>query len=160
MKEKIKNYLKEHKIEYIVHEHQAVFTVKESKKIKTKIQGVICKNLFLKERKERKYYLVVLPGEKRLNIKELRDKIQTKDLTFASSEELKEILNLTPGSVSILGLINDKEHEAELIIDKEINEAKKLNFHPNINTESIELNKENFHKLLKTFNNKISILTL
>src|SRR3989344_166488 len=157
MKEKIKNYLKEHKIEYIVHEHQAVFTVEESKKIKTKIQGGICKNLFLKERKERKYYLVVLPGEKRLNIKELRDKIQAKDLTFASSEELKEILNLTPGSVSILGLINDKEHEAELIIDKEINEAKKLNFHPNINTESIELNKENFHKLLKTFNNKISI---
>src|SRR3989338_3335329 len=121
----LKSYLEKNKIEYKVYKHTAVFTVEQSKNIKAKIPGRHTKCLFLKDEKDR-FYLVALPAEKRLNIKYLKNKFKIKDLHFASPEGLKKELNLTPGSVSIFGMIYAKN--VYLIIDKELWQADEVSF--------------------------------
>lgn len=158
----IKEYLKNLKIEYKAYIHPAVYTVAESEKHKIELKSPINKTLFLKSKKpltenSKKYYLVILPGNKRLNLKELEQKLNEK-ITFASEQELKEILNLYPGAVSPFGLINNKDSKVELIIDKESLTSELISFHPNINTETIELTQQDFKKYLDTLKNKVIII--
>ncbi|MBS3077079.1 prolyl-tRNA synthetase associated domain-containing protein [Candidatus Pacearchaeota archaeon] len=156
---KLKNYLKLHSISYIGHEHEAVFTVEESRKLKQSIPGLHCKCLFLKD-ENKKFYLVALPAEKRLDTKKLKSLLEIKKLNFGSPEELKEKLNLTPGSVSIFGMINSKDSEVVLLIDKEVWDAEKTGFHPNINTSTLELNHEDLEKYYNSLSGEKSILKL
>jgi Ala-tRNA(Pro) deacylase len=151
MDPKLLTYLKDHNLQFIEHKHEAVFTVEESKKLKQKIPGLHCKCLFLKDEKK-KFYLIALPAEKRLDIKKLQLLLQVKKINFGSPEELKEKLNLTPGSVSIFGMINSNNFEVILILDKEVWDAEKTGFHPNINTSTLELN----HSSLEKFYNSIA----
>ena len=115
------------------------------------------KCLFLKDEHER-FYLVVLPAEKRLNMKVLRKKINVRKLHFASPEELKNELHLTPGSVSLFGMIYAQT--VNLIIDKELWDANAVGFHPNINTSTIVVNHENLEKFYKSLRGKKEILEL
>jgi len=146
---KLKSYLEENKIWYNVYPHPAVFTVKESKSIKEKIPGAHTKCLFLKD-ESNSFYLVALPAEKRLDIKSLKTKLNLKELHFASPEELKKELHLTPGSVSIFGMIYSLS--VFLIIDKALWSSALVGFHPNINTSTLVLD----HKNLVKFYNSIS----
>ena len=157
MDENLKQYLEKYNIKYRLYEHSAVFTVAESKSIKQKIPGRHTKCLFLKDN-NKNYYLVAIPADKRLNIKLLKEKLSIKDLHFASPEELKQYLNLTPGSVSIFGLIYTDE--VNLIIDKELWEAKLVGFHPNINTSTIVLEHHNIEKFYNSVNNRKEIIQL
>ncbi len=145
----LKTYLERHNIKYKIYKHPAVFTVAESDKIKTLIPGVRSKNLFLRDEKN-KFYLYCLPGEKRADLKAIKKNLGVKELHFASSEELKKELNLTPGSVSLFGMIHAKN--TRLLIDKEIWEAQEVGFHPNINTATLVIN----HKDLEKFCNNLS----
>lgn len=152
MDQELKDYLKRHNIDYTEHSHPAVFTVEESKKLKEKIPGLHCKCLFLKDNNS-KFYLVALPAQKRLDTKNLRKNLEIKKLNFGSPEELKEKLNLTPGSVSIFGMIYANPDEVTFIIDKQVWEAEISGFHPNINTATLELKHadlEKFYSSLKT----------
>lgn len=157
----IKNYLKKLSINFREYRHAPVFTVEQAKKERTyeNMQGKHCKTLFLKDRKSRNFYLIVLPEYKSLNIAELEKKLNEK-IKFASPENLKQILNLTPGSVSPFGLINDKESKVKIIIDADVWKAEFVNFHPNINTETLEISGEDFHKYINSLKNKIEILDL
>jgi Ala-tRNA(Pro) deacylase len=157
MDPKLNAYLKEHNITFIEHKHPAVFTVEESKKIKQKIPGMHCKCLFLKDNNN-KYYLIALPAEKRLDIKRLQNYLQVKKLNFGSPEKLKEKLNLTPGSVSIFGMIYAKE--VYLIIDKEVWLADKTGFHPNINTATLEILHTDLEKFYGSLSGEKIILEL
>jgi len=157
MDKNLKTYLEKHNIQYKIYKHPAVFTVEESKSIKTKIPGMHTKCLFLKDEKQN-FYLIALSAEKRLNTKSLKDKLRIKDLHFANPEELKQQLNLTPGSVSIFGMIYSKNFF--LIIDKELWNAESVGFHPNINTSTIVLNHENLEKFYNTLNIKKEIMEL
>ncbi len=159
MDKTLKSYLEKHKIEYKIYNHKAVFTVAESRNIKKKIPGRHTKCLFLKDNKNQ-FYLIALPAEKRLNIKLLRNKLQIKDIRFANQEELKQQLNLTPGSVSIFGLIYQSSNSIFLIIDKELWQADEVGFHPNINTSTIILTHENLEKFLNTLNIRKEIMEL
>ena len=153
----LKSYLEKHKIEYKNYKHPAVFTVAESKKIKIDIPALHTKCLFLKDENSQ-FYLVAIPAEKRLNINLLRKKFNLKKLYFASKEELKSELNLTPGSVSIFGMIYSKN--TNLIIDKELWDAESVGFHPNINTSTILLNHENLEKFYNSIDIRKSIIEL
>ena len=159
MEEKLEKYLLRHNIGYVLHRHKAVFTVKESKKEPDiiSIPGLRTKSLFLRD-KEKNFYLVCLPGEKRLDMKNLREKLKVKELHFASPEELKYHLDLTPGSVSIFGMINAKN--VTLIIDEDVWEAEKTGFHPNINTATLEIDKEQLRKFVHSLNCKHIIIKL
>lgn len=143
-------YLEDRKIKYIVHKHPAVFTVEESLKIDKQMPDVFhTKNLFLKDN-AKKFYLVCMHAHDRVDLKTLKDTIgATKKLTFTSSEELKEHLNLSPGSVSLFGMIYATD--VTLILDKKIWDAKKVGFHPNVNTATLELTQKD----LETFYNSL-----
>lgn len=161
MAQNVEEYLKQHNITYIKHSHPPVFSVAEAAIHCKDVPGLACKNLFLKEKETQSpnYFLIILPAEKRLNINALTKILKLKSLTFASSEELLHYLHLTPGSVSPLGLINDTTHKVKVILDQEIWFSSIINFHPNINTASLEFTSEQFHRLMDTFlNEKIIIL--
>ncbi len=143
MESALKDYLAKHHIHYEIYEHPAVFTVAESDKVTQHIPGARSKNLFLYD-EERRYYLICMLGEKRLDMKKLKNHLQVKELHFASPEELKTELYLSPGSVSPLGMIHAKH--TRLLIDKEIWDAKQAGFHPNVNTATLVLDHTDIEK--------------
>ena len=144
--------LDELKIKYDVLEHQAVYTVEEAKQLENMIEGLGCKNLFLTDKKEN-YFLLVLEENKKANLKELAKLLNVSKLTFASSEDLFNILGLEPGSVTPLSIINDKENKVLLIIDNDIVEEKIL-VHPNTNTKTMSIEFKDIEKLIEYTNHK------
>ena len=151
----ILNILNDLNIKYELLSHQAVYTVEEAKQIENMIEGVGCKNLFLKD-KHKNYYIFVLEENKRANLKELANYLNISKLSFATAEELKVILNLEPGSVTPLSIINDKENLVTLILDEELNNNKIL-VHPNTNTKTVSLSFEDLIKFIKYTNHKYII---
>jgi Ala-tRNA(Pro) deacylase len=148
MDEALLKYLEARGIKYKLHEHPAVFTVAESEKMLKEKPYFHTKSLFLKDEKGN-FYLVCMNAHKRLNIRNLEKKLSVKKLNFASPVELKAELNLTPGSVSIFGMIYAKS--TRLIIDRELWSAKVSGFHPNINTATLEI----LHNSLEKFFNSL-----
>ena len=125
------------KINYEEVEHEPVFTAEQAQIIKNRIKGIGCKNLFLTDKKN-KYFLVIIEDHKKANIKEIERITASSHLSFANDEELREILSLKQGSVTPFGIINDFEKKVELVIDDDLKD-KKLLFHPNINTKTISI---------------------
>lgn len=157
MEPQLKIYLEEHNINYQEHTHQAVFTVEEAKAIKEELPATHAKCLFLKSNEE-KFYLVALQADKRLDINALQNLLGIKKLRFASEEELQEHLHLKPGSVSIFGLIHDPE--IIFLLDQELADAEKVGFHPNINTSTLVLDKDNLLKYYTSLPNEKLVVRL
>ena len=131
--------------------HEKVMTVDEAKNIENMIEGIGSKNLFLTDKKN--YYLVILEENKRADIKELMNIIGCSRLSFASSNRLKEILDLEEGSVTPFGIINDKDNKVMLLIDKDLKDNKLL-FHPNTNTRTISVSYDDLIKFIEDQNHK------
>ena len=105
-----------------------------------KILGItICKNLFLTTANKSKFYLLMMPGEKQFKTKDLSKQINSSRLSFASPEYMEELMDLTPGSVTILGLMNDPENRVQLVIDEDVVHEEYIGCHPCINTSSLKL---------------------
>ena len=154
---KIKNYLQDLGIKFKEFKHPAVYTCEQAEKYNKNIRGIHSKNLFVKDRKSKRFYLVILPADKKLNLEELDKKLGDK-LKFANENNLKEILGVESGAVSPFGLINDKNNNAIVVTDNKIWNSDYVSFHPNINTETLELTKEDFHKYLNSLKNRINII--
>jgi len=133
--------------EYI--EHPPVPTVEEAMKYWSGIDSGHCKNLFFRNHKGDRHYLVILYYSFKLNIRELEQKLRQGKLSFASDRRLMQYLGLTPGSVSPFGLINDQEHHVHLFIDKTLLSHERLSFHPNTNTASLIIPREGFFRFLE-----------
>lgn len=142
-------------INYELIEHEAVFTVDDAKRIEDSIEGIGCKNLFLTDNKNN-YYLVLIQEDKRLNIKEISKLVNANRLSFASTEQLMNILKLEKGSVTPLGIINDVSNIVTIIIDKDLKENKVL-CHPNTNTRTISLEFDDLIRFIEFFNHKYII---
>ena len=147
-------------IKYQKFEHPAVYTVDEADGLNLGIDGAKNKSLFLRNAKGDKHYLVMLNGEKRLDLIKLQNLLNETRLSFASLERLLKYLKLTPGSVSPFGLINDVGREVHAVVDNELLIYQNLAFHPNINTQTIALSVPDFKKYLESSGNKISYLDL
>ncbi len=156
----VEDFLKSHDIKYVLHEHPAVYTCEEAEKYCKNVPGLACKNLLLTDKKGRRYFLVVLPAAKRTDLKKFSEIVGESKVTFASPEALQEKLGLEAGAVSPFGLLNDKNKEVEVYVDKDVYDANVVSFHPNRNTASLELSGEMFHKFLETIENKTKILLL
>ena len=159
MHKKLLSFLQKNKINFYEHKHPAVFTVKESKKIKNDIPGLHCKCLFLKDEKN-EFYLIGMSAEKRLDTKKLRKYLKVRKLHFANESDLLEMLKLKPGSVSIFGMINCTKKNIKLILGEEVWKAGKVGFHPNINTATIVITHENLKKYYDSLNCDKEILEL
>lgn len=126
-------------IEYERADHDAANTIEDCEEVE-KIIGVdICKNLFLCNRQMTKFYLLMMPGKKPFKTKDLSQQIGSARLSFGPAEKMLEFLDITPGSVSIMGLANDKNNDIQLLLDREIYESEFVRCHPCINTSTLKI---------------------
>jgi Ala-tRNA(Pro) deacylase len=156
---KLKEYFKKYGIEYEEFKHKAVFTVEESRELKKEIPGLHCKCLFLKTDRGG-LYLIGMPAVKRMDMKSFRKKIGVRKLHFGSEEELFDKLGLKPGSVSIFGLINNRDKDVKLILDKDVFFSEKVGFHPNINTSTLVLKHKDLEKYFNSLKNNKDVFEL
>ena len=123
-------------------DHEAAMTIDACQEIDVVLNAAICKNLFLCNRQETQFYLLMLPGEKKFKTKEVSAQIGSARLSFAKDIYMEEFLDITPGSVSVLGLMNDKENRVQLIMDEDLLKEPYIGCHPCINTSSLRLRTE------------------
>ena len=142
--------LKENKISYKKISHPPLYTVEDTKLISDKIEGVVCKNLFLKDEVNR-FYLITMDSSKKLDFKALEEAISVHKLHFASEKELWGTLNLTPGSVSPLGLLNKPKVGCQWLVEDVLLD-KKIVVHSKRNVESVELFFSDLAYLLSKYN--------
>ena len=126
-------------VEYYRIDHQEADTMEKCEKIEKELNTVICKNLFLCNRQRTEYFLLMMPGNKVFKTKDFSPLMGSSRLSFASSEDLLEMLDLTPGSVSIMGLMNDKDCRVRLAIDEDVLMPEFIGCHPAINTSSLKI---------------------
>lgn len=156
----IYHYLENLQIPYKRIDHPAVFTTKEADEY-TLGDGVAkCKNLFLRNRKKTKYYLVVMESNKKFNLKEFSLQMNERKLSFASENDLMKYLKITSGSVSPFTLINNTDKNVIAIIDENIMKYVKVGFHPNINTATLVLTSDDFRRYLKSLDNTVIFTNL
>ena len=118
-------------------DHEAAMTMEVCQEIDKVLQATICKNLFLCNRQETKFYLLMIPETKVFQTKDLSAQINSSRLSFAKPEYMEKFLDITPGSVSVLGLMNDTENHVQLLIDEDVLKGEFIGCHPCINTSSI-----------------------
>lgn len=147
-------------VKYEKREHPAVFTCEEADIYAGDLKGIHTKNLFLRNKKGNKHFLVVMVDEKNLNIKEFETKIGEKNLSFASEERMLKYLGLTPGSVSLFGIINDEEKNVKVLIDEDIFKGEYINCHPNVNTATLTITIDDMKKFLNDSGNKYEKVSL
>ena len=123
-------------------DHEAAMTMEVCEEIDEVLQATICKNLFLCNRQETSFYLLMIPGSKVFHKKDLSAQIGSARLSFAKPEYMEKFLDITPGSVSVLGLMNDTEHQVQLLIDEDVLSGEYIGCHPCINTSSLRFRTE------------------
>jgi len=160
VKPELAQWLENKGIEFTLHSHVAVFTAAEAKIHCSFVPGLHCKNLFLKEKNGDGFFLVTIPADQRLDIKQLKQKLTSTHLTFAGEKDLEDLLGLTKGAVSPLGLVNDEDNKVTYVVDEDVWNAEIVSFHPNINTETLELTKHAFHLLIQETKNPVRIVNL
>ncbi|MFX0135195.1 MAG: prolyl-tRNA synthetase associated domain-containing protein [Candidatus Hodarchaeota archaeon] len=160
MEDSLKRWLADHDIQYVLHTHPAVFTVPEARIHCGHIPGTHCKNLFLKNKKSGQFYLVTIPHEKRLDLNKFRKLIGAPKVRFAEPEDLFEILGITSGAVSPIGLVNDANHKVIFMVDEDVWNAEEICCHPNINTQTLQIPGPEFRKLIKATETSIEIKNL
>ena len=144
----IYRFLEKNKIDYQKFEHNAVFTCTDVLELDKEMPGTGTKNLFLRDKSGSRHFLVTVGHDKNVDLGGLRQMIGVSKLSFASAERLEKYLGVKPGAVTLLGLINDTEHDIEVIVDKDI-WGGPLQCHPLVNTASLvvdPMNLENFFK--------------
>ena len=120
-------------------DHEAAMTMEACEEIDKVLDAVICKNLLLCNRQCTAFYLLMMPGEKTFKTSVLSKIIGTSRLSFAKPEYMQEFLDITPGSLSVLGLMNDQEHHVQLLIDEDVLKGEYFGCHPCINTSSLRI---------------------
>lgn len=141
LEKEIKTYdlLDRLKVEYERVDHEPAMTMEVCQEIDEVLQAVICKNLFLCNRQETAFYLLMIPDTKVFHTKDLSAQIGSARLSFAKPEYMEKLLDITPGSVSVMGLMNDTHNQVQLLIDEDVLNSEYVGCHPCINTSSIRL---------------------
>ncbi len=126
-------------IDYMQVDHEPAMTMEACQAVDEALGTAMCKNLFLCNRQQTDFYILLMPGNKVFKTKDLSAQLGVSRLSFASGEFMEEFLDITPGSLSVLGLMNDKDHRVRLVIDKPVLESEFIGVHPCINTSSLRL---------------------
>jgi Ala-tRNA(Pro) deacylase len=141
-------FLGQQNITYERHDHAAVFTVADVKKLVPALPGAETKNLFLRDGPGKKHYLVIVPADKQVDLKNLAPKLGVKRVSFGSPDRLKKHLGIEPGAVSLFAVINDTSQKVSLFIDQDIWGSEAFQFHPLINTATVIISKPDVERFL------------
>ena len=133
------DYLDKLGIEYQRTDHEPADNMEACNEIDKILGVIICKNLFLCNRQKTKFYLLMMPGDKKFKTKELSSQINSARLSFATPEDMLKYLDIEPGAVSIMGLMNDKDHAVQLLIDEDVLEGEYIGCHPCVCTSSLKI---------------------
>jgi Ala-tRNA(Pro) deacylase len=158
--EELYEILKSLEIQFDYYEHPAAPTIEEAMKYWVDIEACHCKNLFFRNHKGNRHYLVILDHKQDLNIHDLEKRLKQGKISFASEQRMIKFLGLKPGSVSPFGLINDKENQVYVFIDENLKQVAKISFHPNLNTASLVLSGSDFMKFIKWTHNPYEFIKL
>lgn len=160
-KQEIYDFIKDKNIWYEITEHKAVFNMAELSQVEIPYPEYDAKNLFVRDDKKRNYYLITVKGDKRVDLKEFRKNNATRPLSFASEQDLMSIMNLIPGAVTSLGLLNDNELKVILYLDKEfLNDKQIIGVHPNDNTATLWLKVTDLIDIIKEHGNQVNIVEI
>lgn len=159
-KQEIYNYLNSKNIKYEIINHIPVYNMFDLEKVNLPNKEYDAKNLFIRDDKKANYYLITIKGDKKINLKEFRKVNNTRPLTFASDLDLLNILNLKPGSVTPLGLLNDKKIQVKFYLDDEFDLDSYIYVHPNDNTATISLKVLDLINIIKEHGNLVNIIKL
>ncbi len=140
------DFLDSLEIEYQRTDHEAAKTMEACEEIDKVLGVLMCKNLFLCNRQKTAFYLLLMPGDKKFKTKELSAQINSARLSFAEAEDMIRYLNIEPGAVSVMGLMNDNDHAVQLLIDEDVLKGEFLGCHPCVNTSSLKLKTEDVIK--------------
>ena len=160
-KQEVYDFIKSKNIWYEITEHKAVFNMDELSEIEIPYPEYNAKNLFVRNDKKRNYYLITVKGNKRVDLKEFRNNNGTRPLSFASEQDLMSIMNLIAGSVTPLGLLNDKDLKVTFYLDKDFLKYKQIiGVHPNENTATLWLKVTDLIDIIKEHGNQVNIIEL
>ncbi|MDR1800910.1 MAG: prolyl-tRNA synthetase associated domain-containing protein [Lachnospiraceae bacterium] len=147
-KKRVYDALKKQGIQFEAVEHEAVHTMEDMDRLGLPAKGTLCKNLFLRDAKGKRHFLVTADEKTKVDLKNLARVLGAGTLSFASEERLENLLGLKQGSVSPFGLMNDPDHKVEFFIDKSLTRAKRLGIHPLDNTATVFLSYKDLDKFL------------
>jgi len=147
-------------IPFVRHTHPPVATVEEAEKHWGALQGAHCKNLFLRNNRGNRHYLVIAEASRKIDLKGLTKALAEDRLSFASAERLRRCLGLEAGSVSPFGLINDANKDVRVVVDGSLKDASVVNFHPNVNTSTLGISFPDFERFLAWCGNRVEFLDL
>jgi Ala-tRNA(Pro) deacylase len=153
-------FLKDHHIEYERHDHPPVYTVEEAERLVPLLPGAKSKNLFFRDKKGTRHFLVVLSATKRVNIKTLPDVVASTRLSFGSPRRLEKYLGVEPGAVTLLAIFNDPAQHVEVFIDRELWESQAFNFHPLVNTSTLVITRSNLQRFIDATGHAIQIVDI
>ena len=142
-------------------DHEPANTMEACAAIDEALQATICKNLLLCNRQETSFYLLMIVGDKVFKTSQLSKQIGSSRLSFAGAEHMEALLDITPGSVSVLGLMNDKENKVQLLIDEDVLNSEYFGCHPCINTSSLRLKTADLvEKIIRTMHHDFRTVTI
>ncbi len=159
-KQEVTQYLDQKGIAYDMMEHPPVYTIADMEELHITDQGNVCKNLFLRDAKGKRHFLVTLCKDKRADLKQIQQQLGCTKLSFASEERLQKYLGLVKGSVTPLGVLNDQDCCVEMVFDRDLQGENRLGVHPNENTATLWISFENLLDLVKQHGNPIHMLDL
>ena len=147
-------------VSYERFDHPAVYTVSEAKKLSPKMEGASTKNLFLRDKKGIRHFLVIVPQDKQVDLKELSSILEASRLSFASPDRLNKYLGIEPGSVSILALLNDPEKTVEVFVDNELWNAEIILCHPLVNTSTLAITRDGIKQFLEKTGHNLMLVEI
>lgn len=159
-RKKVLDILDDLNISYEIHEHPPVPTVEEALPHWDKIDATHCKNLFFRNHKGNRHYLVILRHDRLLNIRDLEQRLKQGKISFASPKRMEKYLGLSGGSVSVFGLINDQDKHVHLFLDQALEKANMITFHPNENTSTLVISGPAFQDFLRWSGNTFEFIKL
>jgi Ala-tRNA(Pro) deacylase len=151
--------LNDHGFEFFIKEHAPLFTVEDSKELRGQIEGAHSKNLFLKDAKAN-FFLISIEESASIDLKKTMQQIQSKKLSFAKPEYLQDILGIEPGSVSPFALLNDIKKQVKFYLDRSFLDSETVNFHPLINTATVNISPQNLIELIEKYHNPVNYIDL
>jgi len=151
--------LNDNGFEYFLEEHAPLFTVEDSKSLRGQIEGAHSKNLFLKDAKAN-FFLISIEESASIDLKKTMQQIQSKKLSFAKPEYLQDILGIEPGSVSPFALLNDTKKQVKFYLDRSFLDSETVNFHPLINTATVNISPQNLVELIEKYHNPVNYIDL
>jgi len=160
IRKKVFDAMESMNISYDVIEHPAVYTIEEMDKLSIDSKNEVVKNLFVRDDKKKRYFLIILQKNKRVDLKEIRKELNCRPLSFASEEDLGKYMKLSKGSVTPFGILNDSDCKVEVVLDKDILLFERIGVHPNDNTATVLICPQDLESIMKNHGNNISYIEI